>query len=59
MHRRYGVRDADFDTVGEALLWALKQGLGTAFTPEVREAWATAYALVSDVMRDALADAIA
>ncbi len=36
MHRRYGVRDADFDTVGEALLWALtglKQGLGTAFTP--------------------------
>ncbi len=59
MHRRYGVRDADFDTVGEALLWALKQGLGTAFTPEVREAWATAYAVVSDVMRDALADAIA
>jgi hemoglobin-like flavoprotein len=59
MHRRYGVRDADFDTVGEALLWALKQGLGTAFTPEVREAWATAYAVVSDVMRDALAEAIA
>lgn len=59
MHRRYGVREEDFDTVGEALLWTLKQGLGTAFTPEVREAWATAYALVSDVMRDALAQSIA
>jgi hemoglobin-like flavoprotein len=58
-HRRLGIGTREFDLVGEALFWALQQGLGTAFTPEVREAWATAYALVSDVMLDAMAEAIA
>lgn len=58
-HRRLGLGERDFVLVGEALFWALKQGLGTAFTPEVREAWGTAYALVTDVMLDAMAEAIA
>ncbi len=58
-HRRSGLGTREFDLVCEALMWALKQGLGTAFTPEVREAWATAYALVADVMLDAMAEAIA
>jgi hemoglobin-like flavoprotein len=31
----------------------LAQGLGEAFTDEVREAWATAYGLLADTMRDA------
>lgn len=52
-HGTYGVVDADYDTVGEALLWTLEQGLGQAWTDEVRDAWAAAYALLSDVMRDA------
>ncbi|MFN8012724.1 MAG: globin family protein [Holophagaceae bacterium] len=58
-HRRFGLAAKDFDLVGEALMWALKQGLGTAFTPEVREAWATAYALVADIMLAAMEEAIA
>ena len=42
-HAGYGVRPEHYDTVGAALLWTLERGLGDAFTPDVREAWATAY----------------
>ena len=34
------------DTVGAALLWTLGQGLGSAFTDEVRDAWAEAYGVL-------------
>ena len=30
-------KDADYDTVGGALLWTLEAGLGPAFTPEVED----------------------
>jgi hemoglobin-like flavoprotein len=50
-HVQYGVRDADYETVGAALLWTLEQGLGEAFTPAVREAWTEAYLLVATLMR--------
>jgi hemoglobin-like flavoprotein len=52
-HVGYGVRDAHYDSVGEALLWTLEQGLGNAWTAEVKAAWAAAYALLSGVMREA------
>lgn len=52
-HANYGVHDAHYDTVGEALLWTLGQGLGKSFTTPVKNAWATAYALVAGVMKDA------
>lgn len=52
-HRGYGVRPEHYDTVGEALLWTLGQGLGDAFTPDVREAWAEIYGLLAGVMKDA------
>jgi hypothetical protein len=39
--------------VGAALLWTLEQGLGEAFTPEAREAWAAAYGLLATTMQDA------
>jgi len=42
-HAGYGVNDADYDAVGEALLWMLEQVLGEAFTPAVRDAWAACY----------------
>jgi hemoglobin-like flavoprotein len=42
-HARYGVIDAHYETVAEALLWTLAQGLGPAFTEEVAEAWGAAY----------------
>ena len=54
-HERYGARDADYETVGAALLWTLEQGLGAAFTPEVRGAWAQAYDLLATTMKAAAA----
>jgi hemoglobin-like flavoprotein len=54
-HLHYGVKDADYESVGAALLWTLEQGLGDAFTPEVRSAWTEAYLLVATVMRRAAA----
>jgi nitric oxide dioxygenase len=53
-HAGYGVRPEHFDTVGAALLWTLQQGLGEGFTPEVREAWASAYTALASVMIDAV-----
>jgi len=50
-HVGYGVRDADYDTVGQALLWTLKRELGAAFTPDVRDAWATVYEILTSMMR--------
>jgi hemoglobin-like flavoprotein len=49
-HAEYGVNERDYETVGEALLWTLEQGLGPNFTPEVREAWTTLYKWVADTM---------
>ena len=56
-HARYGVSDADYDTVGAALLWTLEQGLGPNFTPEVAEAWTAAYQLLADTMKRATREA--
>ena len=49
-HDRYGVREEHYASVGAALLWTLEQGLGSDFTPEVGEAWATAYGILSSTM---------
>jgi nitric oxide dioxygenase len=52
-HAGYGVREEHYATVGAALLWTLERGLGDAFTPEVRDAWADAYAILASVMIEA------
>ena len=52
-HSAYGVRDAHYDAVAEALLWTLEQGLDVDWTPEVRDAWTAAYATLANVMKDA------
>ena len=52
-HAGYGVSDAHYATVAEALLWTLEKGLGPAFTPRVKEAWAATYATLADVMKTA------
>jgi hemoglobin-like flavoprotein len=52
-HKGYGVTEANYATVGQALLWTLEQGLGEAFTPAVREAWTATFVLVSDTMKTA------
>lgn len=54
-HQSYGVVDAHYATVGGALLWTLEAGLGSAFTPEVKEAWATTYGVLADTMKAAAA----
>ena len=50
-HFGYGVTDDQYEIVGAALLWTLEQGLGPAFTREVRDAWAEAYLVLATVMR--------
>jgi hemoglobin-like flavoprotein len=52
-HAGYGVTAEQYAPVGAALLWTLEQGLGDAFTPDVKDAWATAYGVLSRTMIDA------
>ena len=54
-HSGYGVKAADYETVGAALLWTLEQGLGEGFTPPVREAWTVCYGTLADIMKVAAA----
>ena len=58
-HVGYGVTDAHYDTVGQALLWTLSTGLGEAFTEETEEAWTEAYTLLATVMKQAAAAEVA
>jgi nitric oxide dioxygenase len=49
-HAGYRVRRDDYETVGAALLDTLGEGLGDAFTLEVRSAWTAAYGVLASVM---------
>ena len=55
-HAGYGVMPHHYRTVGSALLWTLKEGLGEAYTPEVRSAWIAVYSLLSTTMQEAAAE---
>lgn len=55
-HAGYDVHPEHFAPVGAALIWTLEQGLGDDFTPEVKEAWTTAYGVLSSVMIEAMAE---
>jgi len=52
-HAGYGVKDHHYDTVAEALIWTLGQGLGEGFTPAVKLAWADAYTTLATAMKQA------
>lgn len=52
-HAGYGVSPEQYVPVGAALLWTLQQGLGPAFTPDVKTAWAAAYRTLMQTMIDA------
>lgn len=52
-HVAYGARPEHYPVVGEALIWTLEQGLGEAFTPEIRASWITAYTTLSGAMIEA------
>jgi hemoglobin-like flavoprotein len=49
-HVRYGASENDYGTVAVSLLWTLEQGLGAAFTADVRRAWTEAYATIVGLM---------
>ena len=49
-HAEFGVTEAHYATVAEALLWTLEQGLGDAFTADLREAWTKVYTILAEVM---------
>lgn len=51
-HIHYGAQPHHYDTVGEALLWALAEVLGDDFTPEARDAWATIYTMLAEVAKE-------
>ncbi len=57
-HHGYGATSEHYDTVGSALLWTLGQGLGEAFTSEVRAAWTNAYTLLASAMQQPVALAV-
>jgi hemoglobin-like flavoprotein len=50
-HISYGVKDEHYDKVRIALLWALENMLGDAFTDDARKAWTELYETVASVMR--------
>jgi hemoglobin-like flavoprotein len=52
-HAGYRVKDAHYATVGAALLAALEQGLGPAWSPAAHTAWSKAYDLLSSTMIEA------
>ena len=52
-HATYGVTAAHYETVREAFLWTLAQGLGDGFDGATRAAWATAYDLLAAAMQRA------
>ncbi|MEO1449244.1 MAG: globin family protein [Bacteroidota bacterium] len=49
-HEDYGVKPEHYAPVGEALLWTLERGLGSAWTPELAEAWTAAYTILAEAM---------
>jgi hemoglobin-like flavoprotein len=49
-HVAYGAKAEHYPVAGEALLWTLEKGLGADWTPDVAEAWTTAYSTLSGFM---------
>ena len=52
-HAGYGVSAANYDTVGEALIWAIDMSMGRQATPELHAAWVEFYEMVSADMKRA------
>jgi hemoglobin-like flavoprotein len=49
-HVAYGAKPEHYPVVGSALLWTLEQGLGKDWTPDVADAWTSAYTTLSAFM---------
>ncbi|MGH3918739.1 MAG: globin domain-containing protein [Pseudonocardiaceae bacterium] len=55
-HRKFGVQTQHYDLMGTALVTALKQYAGQAWTPQVEKAWSDAYNLIAKTMLEAAAE---
>ncbi|HEU4470909.1 MAG TPA: globin family protein [Flavisolibacter sp.] len=49
-HAAYGAEPAHYEVVGQCLIATLKEGLGNSWTPEIQDAWITAYNTLKNVM---------
>jgi nitric oxide dioxygenase len=49
-HVGYGAKAEHYPVVGAALLWTLEKGLGDGWTPDLADAWSTAYGTLSGYM---------
>jgi hemoglobin-like flavoprotein len=49
-HANYGVEREDYETVACALIASLEQGLGSDFTPALRDAWTSCYRMLAGEM---------
>ena len=47
----YKIPDDAYGPVEAALMWSLDQGLGQAFTPEIRQAWTKLYRVLAMTMK--------
>jgi hemoglobin-like flavoprotein len=54
-HAQLGVTESQYESVGVALLWTFEQSLGSRWTKEASRAWASAYAVLAGVMKEAAA----
>jgi NAD(P)H-flavin reductase/hemoglobin-like flavoprotein len=54
-HRKFGVIAGQYESVGTALLAAIKRFSGDAWTPTVERAWAEAYTIMARTMLEASA----
>ncbi|MCD0449531.1 globin domain-containing protein [Actinocorallia sp. API 0066] len=58
-HRKFGVSEAHYTAVGDALLATLRKFLGDRWTAETEASWATAYRMAAEIMHGAaVADAL-
>src|SRR5690242_14433969 len=55
-HAGYRVEERHYATVGSALLDTLAVGLKSAFTADVKEAWAATYSVLADTMKGGAAE---
>ena len=50
-HLDYGVKPAHCQTMNEALIWMLGQGLGKQFSDEMKQAWLEMYQILANAMQ--------
>ncbi len=56
-HHFYGVRDEDYDSVREAMMWMFAETLGAQYTAEEDQAWRALYDLLAAAMIEGAHDA--